>query len=106
MLSQARFSKKPSFLPKIPMLPGWLWISSNRSMQQIKTGSHNTVDLKIVLAVGIASITILEVGANAATPVWVTLAMFGLNHLIEANTPKDVDADDETDDAATANAPA
>jgi hypothetical protein len=73
---------------------------------QIKTGSHNTVDLKIVLAVGIASITILEVGANAATPVWVTLAMFGLNHLIEANTPKGADPDDETDDAATANAPA
>src|SRR5580692_11920413 len=72
----------------------------------IKTGSHNTIDLKIVLAVGIASFTILEVGANAATPVWVTLAMFGLNHLIEANTPKGVDPDDETDDAATANAPA
>jgi hypothetical protein len=74
--------------------------------QQIKTGSHNTVDLKIVLAVGIASITIMEVGANAATPVWVTLAMFGLNHLIEASTPEGVDPDDETDDAATANAPA
>ena len=45
--------------------------------QQIKTGSGNTVDLKIVLAVGIAGFTILEVGASAATPVWVTLAMFG-----------------------------
>ena len=54
--------------------------------QQIKTGSHNTVDLKIVLAFGIAGFTILEVGASAATPVWVTLSMFGLNHLIEANT--------------------
>jgi hypothetical protein len=72
----------------------------------IKTGSHNTIDLKIVLAVGIASFTILEVGANAATPVWVTLAMFGLNHLIEANTPQGLDPDDETDDAATATAPA
>jgi hypothetical protein len=67
--------------------------------QQIKTGSHNTIDLKIVLAVGIASFTIMEVGANAATPVWVTLAMFGLNHLIEANTPKDKE-DEEDDDSA------
>jgi Heavy metal associated domain 2 len=74
--------------------------------QQIKTSSHNTIDLKIVLAVGIASFTILEVGANAATPVWVTLAMFGLNHLIEANSPEGADADDATDDAATATAPA
>jgi hypothetical protein len=32
--------------------------------------------------------------------------MFGLNHLIEANTPEGVDPDDETDDAATAHAPA
>ena len=67
--------------------------------QQIKTGSHNTIDLKIVLAFGIASFTILEVGANAATPVWVTLAMFGLNHLIEANTPE---AQEEDDDSAFA----
>jgi hypothetical protein len=76
----------------------------------IKTGSNNTIDLKIVLAVGIASITILEVGANAATPVWVTLAMFGLNHLIEANRPEGADPDDDddeaTDETATANAPA
>ena len=62
--------------------------------QQIKTGSSNTIDLKIVLAVGIAGFTILEVGATAATPVWVTLAMFGLNHLIEANSPRDRDDDD------------
>jgi cation transport ATPase len=67
--------------------------------QQIKSGSHNTIDLKIVLAFGIASFTILEVGANAATPVWVTLAMFGLNHLIEANT-HETHEDEEDDDSA------
>jgi hypothetical protein len=32
--------------------------------------------------------------------------MFGLNHLIAANTPEGVDPDDETGDAATPNAPA
>ena len=67
--------------------------------QQIKTGSHNTIDLKIVLAFGIASFTIMEVGANAATPVWVTLAMFGLNHLIEANR-REAEEDEEEDDGA------
>jgi Heavy metal associated domain 2 len=69
--------------------------------QQIKTSSHNTVDLKIVLAFGIAGFTIMEVGANAATPVWVTLAMFGLNHLIEANS-HDAKEDEEDDDSALA----
>ena len=27
--------------------------------------------------------TIFEIGAAAATPVWVTLTLFGLNHFIE-----------------------
>jgi hypothetical protein len=53
--------------------------------RQIKAGSNNTIDLKIVLAFGIAGFTIFEVGASAATPVWVTLAMFGLNHFIQEN---------------------
>ena len=61
---------------------------------QIKVMSGNTIDLKIVLAVGIAGFTLFEVGANAATPVWVTLAMFGLNHLIEANSPEAREADE------------
>ena len=52
---------------------------------QIKTASGNVVDLKIVLAAGIAGFTIFEVGASAATPVWVTLSIFALNHMIQAN---------------------
>jgi hypothetical protein len=72
--------------------------------QQIKVGSGNTIDLKIVLAIGIASFTIFEVGASAATPVWVTLAIFGLNHLIQANSREAEDLDCAV--AAPANAPA
>ncbi|QOZ31026.1 HMA2 domain-containing protein [Bradyrhizobium sp. CCBAU 53421] len=51
----------------------------------IKVATGNVVDLKILLATGIAGFTIFEVGANAATPVWVTLAIFALNHMIQAN---------------------
>ncbi|MBR1201262.1 MULTISPECIES: HMA2 domain-containing protein [unclassified Bradyrhizobium] len=51
----------------------------------IKVATGNVVDLKILLAAGIAGFTIFEVGANAATPVWVTLAIFALNHMIQAN---------------------
>jgi hypothetical protein len=54
--------------------------------RQIKVATGNVVDLKIVLAAGIAGFTIFEVGANAATPVWVTLSIFALNHMIQANT--------------------
>ena len=70
--------------------------------KQIKAASSNTVDLKIVLATAIAGFTIFEVGANAATPVWVTLAMFGLNHLIEANSPEAREEAEVEGTAATA----
>jgi hypothetical protein len=51
--------------------------------REIKFATNNTIDLKIVLAAGIIGFTVLEVGATAATPVWVTLAIFTLNHFIE-----------------------
>lgn len=51
--------------------------------RQIKLSTHNAIDLKIVLAAGLTAFTILEIGATAATPMWVTLAIFGLNHFAE-----------------------
>jgi hypothetical protein len=50
---------------------------------EIKRMSNNNIDLKIVFAVGIIGLTVFEVGATAATPVWVTLAIFTVNHFIE-----------------------
>jgi hypothetical protein len=41
------------------------------------------MDLKMVLAVGLVGYMIFEVSAAAATPVWVTLTLFGLNHFVE-----------------------
>ena len=52
--------------------------------EQIKFATGNVVDLKVVLALGIAGFTIFEVGATAATPVWVTISIFALNHMIQA----------------------
>jgi Heavy metal associated domain 2 len=54
---------------------------------EIKVATNNTIDLKIVFAAAIIGFTVVEVGATAATPVWVTLAIFGLNHFIEMHTP-------------------
>jgi hypothetical protein len=45
------------------------------------------VDLKIVLALGIIGITVFEVGASAATPIWLTLTIFTVNHAIEMHQP-------------------
>jgi hypothetical protein len=55
--------------------------------REIKAATGNLIDLKIVLAAAIIGITIFEVGATAATPVWVTLVVFSLNHFVEMNLP-------------------
>ena len=70
--------------------------------RQIKVASDNVVDLKIVLAAGIAGFTIFEVGASAATPVWVTLSIFALNHMIQANMTEQEKEECEEEAPATA----
>ena len=60
---------------------------------QLKTVTDNTIDLKIVLAVGLAGYTFMEIGAEAATPMWVTLVLFATNHFAELhNAGKPVSA--------------
>ena len=56
--------------------------------REIKVATNNNVDLKIVFALGIIGFTVFEVGATAATPVWVTLAIFTVNHFIEMHPPQ------------------
>ena len=55
--------------------------------REIKTLTNNMIDLKIVLALALAVATFAGIGASAATPMWVTLALFALNHFIEIQTP-------------------
>lgn len=51
--------------------------------QELRSATGNAVDLKIVIALGLAGFTFFEIGASAATPMWVTLAIFALNHVAE-----------------------
>jgi hypothetical protein len=55
--------------------------------QHLRIATDNTVDLKIVVAVGFATLALMEIGVTAATPIWVTIAIFALNHLAEMNVP-------------------
>jgi hypothetical protein len=66
--------------------------------REIKVATKNVIDLKMLLAAAVVGYTIFEVGAAAATPVWVTLTLFGLNHFIEMQTA----AMEEREAAATA----
>ncbi len=47
--------------------------------REIKVASGNNLDLKLLFAGGVVAFTVLEVGATAATPVWVTISLFAMN---------------------------
>jgi hypothetical protein len=51
--------------------------------RDIKVASGNNLDLKLLMAAGTVAATVLEIGATAATPVWVTLVLFGANPFVE-----------------------
>ena len=51
--------------------------------RELKRRSNNYVDLKIVLAAIIVGGAMFEVGIAAATPVWLTLAVFSINHMVQ-----------------------
>jgi len=51
--------------------------------RQIKLATNSNVDLKILVPIALAGFTFLEIGAAAATPMWVTLVIFSLNHFVE-----------------------
>ena len=63
--------------------------------RDIKAASNNTVDLKIALAGGMVATMFIEIGATAATPVWVTLLLFGANNYIELQAKARKAAEDE-----------
>jgi hypothetical protein len=54
--------------------------------RELRIATGNNVDIKIVLAAGLAAFTFFEIGAHAATPMWVTLALFTLNHFAELHS--------------------
>jgi Heavy metal associated domain 2 len=54
---------------------------------QLKLATNNAVDLKIVIAFGLAVATFVGIGVHAATPMWVTLALFAIHHFLEMHPP-------------------
>jgi hypothetical protein len=57
--------------------------AAKRLDKDIKRSTNNNLDLKIMVPLALAGVTFLEIGAAAATPMWITLAIFSLNHFVE-----------------------
>jgi len=61
------------------------------AVQQINAGlkqaTNNTVDLKVLLPLGLALYAFLEAGTEAVTPLWVTLGIFSFNSFVALHSP-------------------
>jgi hypothetical protein len=53
----------------------------------IKLGTGNAVDLKVMLPLGLAVYSFIEIGLEASTPLWVTLGIFSFNSFISLHAP-------------------
>jgi Heavy metal associated domain 2 len=53
----------------------------------IKMATHNTVDLKVLLPLGLAVYSFAEIGLEASTPLWVTLGIFSFNSFLTLHAP-------------------
>jgi copper chaperone CopZ len=62
--------------------------------RKLKQATNNNVDLKILVPIGLAAVTVFEIGAAAATPMWMTLVLFSINHFVELHAHEDDDDDD------------
>lgn len=51
--------------------------------RELRLLTDNTIDLKVLVAAGLAAYAFIKVGVEASTPIWVTLALFAFNHFIE-----------------------
>ncbi len=53
---------------------------------QLKKATDNNLDLKVLAPLGLAVYAFLELGFEAATPVWLTLGVFSFNHFVALHT--------------------
>jgi hypothetical protein len=52
----------------------------------VKKATNNAVDLKVLLPLGLAVYSAVEIGLEASTPLWVTLGIFSFNSFVSLHT--------------------
>ena len=55
--------------------------------QALKKANNNTVDLKVLLPLGLAIYSFLELESDIATPLWLTLGIFSFNSFVALHHP-------------------
>lgn len=55
--------------------------------QQLKKATNNSVDLQVLLPLGLAAYAFFELEADVTTPLWVTLGIFSFNSFMHLHHP-------------------
>ena len=55
----------------------------------VKRATDNNLDLKVLMPLGLAVYSFLEIGVEVSTPLWVTLGMFSFNSFVALHTRQD-----------------
>jgi len=55
---------------------------------QIKKATNNSVDLQVLLPLGLAAYAFVGLEADMATPLWVTLSLFSFNSFVSLHHPQ------------------
>jgi hypothetical protein len=64
-------------------------VNGFRSLDRaVKRATDNTVDLKVLLPLGLAIYSFVEIGIEAATPLWITLGIFSFNSFVQLHSPR------------------
>jgi len=53
---------------------------------ELKKATNNNLDLKVLTPLALAVYAFMELGLEAATPVWLTLGVFSFNHFVTLHT--------------------
>jgi hypothetical protein len=53
----------------------------------VKRATDNTVDLKVLVPLGLAAVSLLYVGTDISTPLWLSLGVFSFNSFVSLHPP-------------------
>jgi hypothetical protein len=83
----AAIQKEATFLAAHSELARSVVNETVRMDQAVKRATDNTVDLKVLVPLGLAVVSFLYIGTDVATPLWISLGVFSFNSFVALHPP-------------------
>lgn len=83
----AALEKEANFLAAHSELARTVVNETKRLDVAVKKATDNTVDLKVLVPLGLAVLSFMYLGTDVATPLWVSLGVFSFNSFVSLHPP-------------------